>query len=478
MRLSIGQIRQALPSAELLSTGDNDAVISSLVWDSRQVLAGGGFLALVGERFDGNDFLDQAMAAGASLLLASRRPDDQICQKARERQVCLLLVADAERALGDIAQFWRGYLTASVIGVTGSSGKTTTKEMIGKVLGRRYRTQINPGNYNTLLGLPATILSCPLSAEMLVLEMGIQHRGEIRRYCEIAAPSFAVFTNIGLAHLETLGSQTAIAEAKAELLEALPDQRGVAVLNADDPFTPYLLRYSHALKRQLEVISYGLDSTAQARAAQISLDERGCPSFQLLLPTGSGKVQLQLPGVHNVSNALAAAALGWRLGVSADQICQALSDTTALATRQELLSLPSGALILNDSYNANPDSMQAALLTLASMTGCGPHLAVLGEMYELGPQGAALHRQVGQVAAQTAVDLLITVGELAQEIAAGARAAGLASQRIIQCADWPAAASILIPRLQEPTVILVKASHSAGLDQLVVALQAAVTAGE
>ncbi|MDR2956610.1 MAG: UDP-N-acetylmuramoyl-tripeptide--D-alanyl-D-alanine ligase [Coriobacteriales bacterium] len=471
MRLSQDQIISLLKAEPLVAPKDPTQVIESMVWDSRLVKKQGAFLALPGEQVDGNDYLGQAIEAEASLLIASRQPDAEVIAAAASSGIGLVKVADSQWALGEIALYWRRLLPVRVVAVTGSSGKTSTKELVGAVLVRRYRTQSNPGNYNNLIGLPATILDCQTETELLVLEMGMQKHGEITRYSEISQPEVAVFTNIGLAHLELLGSQDSIAEAKAELLWALPDNMGVAVLNGDDPYSSYLLETSKARQRGIQVIYYGLDQNNAVRAENVSFDINGCPEFDVLLSDGQRQtVKLQMPGEHNISNALAAAAVGELFDVSPADIKFALESSQPLALRQQTIDLPGGATILNDCYNANPGSMRAALQALQIMDTNRPHIAVLGDMLELGDTEADLHREIGEVAAGSGLSLLVTVGQRAKQTAAAARACGMQAESVQKTDDWQEAVTILQSELYRNPIILVKASRSMALERIVEAL--------
>ncbi|MCL2150888.1 MAG: UDP-N-acetylmuramoyl-tripeptide--D-alanyl-D-alanine ligase [Coriobacteriia bacterium] len=488
MRLTLSQIIAASGSQTLVAPADPGLLAESISWDSRQIQAGGVFLAIQGESVDGNDFCEAALDAGAALLIASRPPDVRLQDLASRRGAGLVYVAEPESALGDIAKLWRGLIKPRVIGVTGSSGKTSTKELIAAVLGGRYRTQANPGNYNNLLGLPATLLDCRDETEMLVLEMGMQGRGEIARYCEIARPDTAVYTNIGLAHLEFLGSQEAIAQAKSELLAALPTGGSLAVLNGDDPYTLYLLDHTAAASRGIEAVCYGLGLDNDVQASGLTFNNDGMPAFTAHL-AGGGRlaIRLRIAGAHNVMNCLAALALGERLGVPEDAMQAAVEAARPLALRSEQIDLAGGSRVINDSYNANPDSMRASLLALRLMAqpdGGGldgtpadadparPLIAVLGDMNELGADEEALHRQVGRLAAESGLALLVTVGAKARWIADQAALSGMPAQRIRQAAGWQEAVAILRPEIgRSRSIILVKASRGMALEHIVEALR-------
>jgi len=471
MRLTFNQIINQLGVEAFVLPRNSEQVLETLVWDSRQVLPASIFAAIPGDTVDGNDYLLDAMNKGAAMLIASRQPGSEVQAAAESFGVGLAVVDDTEWAIGEIARLWRSFLKARVIGVTGSSGKTSTKELVASVLQQQFVTQKNPGNYNNLLGLPSTIINSTQDAELLVLEMGMEKRGEITRYCEISKPEVAVFTNIGVAHLLKLGTQDDIAEAKAELLVELPDGRGVAVLNGDDPYTEYLIEYSKARERDIEIIAYGLSDTNAVYAEGIQYDEHGMPEFTIRLASGNSiEVYLGMPGEHSVKNALAAAAIGEKLGVTPERIAQGLSEGRSVGLRSQFVSVGK-ALIYNDTYNANPDSMLAALKTLQNMDSSKPHIAVLGDMLELGSDEENMHRTIGVQAAASGLKTLITIGERARWIAeaAASSATNLSPEKLVvkQAADIQEAADLLLQKLDEAPIILVKASRGMALERVV-----------
>ncbi|MCL2631630.1 MAG: UDP-N-acetylmuramoyl-tripeptide--D-alanyl-D-alanine ligase [Coriobacteriia bacterium] len=482
MKLKLSQILSISGIEPIDGVNNPEQVITSLEWDSRKVRAGSAFLAMQGEHVDGNEYLFSALAAGAVLLIASRPVGALLMDAAAEHNATLVQVSDPEWILGEIAKIWRDQLSARVVGVTGSSGKTSTKELIASVLQQKFRTEKNQGNFNNLLGLPYTVLQAAEDTELLVLEMGMQYKGEISRYTQISRPEIAVFTNIGVAHIELLGSQQAIAEAKAELIEALPDNNGLVVINGDDPFTETMLQIGKADQRGLEVIRYGLSDSNDVYASDISYDQQGRPSFTIRFPGFEAiAVTMQLTGEHNIKNALAAAALAHRLGIDSSDIITGLMQAEAPSQRQEIIELH-GSLIINDSYNANPDSMRASLKTLALTEPDRPHIAVLGDMFELGEHEEELHREIGSFVAEQDLSLLLTVGRRAAWIAdaasqalahsSGSTAFASTSPKlcIISVDEWQDAVQLLLPELERQAVILVKASRSMALERIVDAL--------
>lgn len=468
MQLRVSEVTQAT-GARLYApdAGVGERVVEGLTWDSREVKDGMVFLAMPGERVDGNDYIVPAIQQGAGAVIATREPDDKLRAIAGEFACPLLIVEDGPAALTALAGYWRGRLSAVVIGVTGSTGKTSTKDFLRSVLSQRYVTVATQGNHNNEIGVPATILEAGPDTEALVVEVGMRGLGQIEELCKTVRPNIGVVTNIGVSHLELLGSQENIARAKSELLQALPD-KGLAVLNADDPFTPRLREFGGVDERGVETRLYGLDGTADVRAEDISFGEAACAGFELDargLP--AERVQLSMPGRHNVMNALAAACVGQYLGLSAEEIRAGLEQAKGSGMRLEVERSAGGVTVVNDAYNANPDSMRASLDTLAHMDCAGKRVAVLGDMGELGSDERALHEKVGALAAVSRLDLLVCVGSLARDIAAGAVAHGMDVADVACFEDVESALAYLKDALSEGDLVLVKASRFMGLERIV-----------
>ena len=446
--------------------------------DSREVGKDGLFVAFAGERVDGNDFVAAAIEAGAGAVAMTRDPDAALVAQAQRAGVALLRIEDGERFLQDLAAWWRGQLDAIVVGITGSSGKTTTRTMCAAVLATRYKTHQNEANYNNLIGVPLTILSCPADAEALVVEMGMDHAGEIATLAAVARPQIGLITNVGVAHIGILGSRQAIAAAKAELVEALPATDAAAhvpsrvLLWGEDDFTDWISD-EVAAPRGVDVVRYGTDAADAARATNIEVDEAGCASADFALPSGATcHVSLAIPGVHNVRNALAAAALGDELGIPAADIADALEGVAPLKMHQQVLQAPGGFTLIDDSYNANPDSMRLALDVLCSLPGAR-HVACVGDMGELGEREGLLHAIIGAYAAAKPVDALVCVGELSRETAEAARLMGMDPACVFEVADAAAAIPVLAGLAGPGDVALVKASRSTGLDAVVAGVMVA-----
>ena len=426
--------------------------------DSREVTPGRLFVALPGERTDGHRFLGEAVARGAAALIVTREPEGVMAAA----DVTIVRVPDGLAALGAVAAGWRTRFSPLVAGVTGSIAKTSTKEAVATVLARRFRTLRSEGNRNNEIGLPLTLLELDPEHEAVVLEMGMYVGGEIADLARIARPRIGVVTAVQPVHLSRIGSIEAIERAKAELVEALaPD--GTAVLNADDPRVRAM-----ADRTAADVVTYGFAADADVGADDVA--SAGLAGMQFTLRTVRGRHPVAIPtlGRLAVHNALAAVAVGLAAGLSIGEIAAGLADGWAAPHRSEVVRL-SGVTIVDDSYNASPTSVAAALELLSGLPG--RRVAVLGEMLELGEGHEAGHRAVGAAAAAVA-DLLVVVGRPAAGIAAAAREIGLDPARVIEAPDRETALDALLPRLGHGDVVLVKASRGAALDLLVDALRA------
>lgn len=406
--------------------GEADIEASGCSLDSRQVREGQIFFALPGEKVDGHKYIASAWDKGAVLAVAEQgRLADALPPVPAGK--ALILVDSSFKALQELAKAWRQALGVKVIGITGSNGKTTTKDMVTAVLEQRYRVYKNQGNHNNELGLPLTILNAPADTEFLVLEMGMRGLGEITALCEIARPDTGVITNIGTTHLELLHTQENIAQAKWELIEALPPE-GVAVLNAEDRFS-----VQKAGSDRHAVRFYGLEGLYRHPDIQgINLKPAGAmgTEFEVLGDQKKAQAHLPLPGEHNVLDALAAVAVGTIYDIPLTMCCTGLAQLQISGMRLEVLSGFAGSTLINDVYNANPVSMEASLKILKERAGHHTTLAILGEMYELGEASESGHRQVGRALAGLGITELITVGDLAANIAEGAREAGLKQENI------------------------------------------------
>ncbi|MFE7189673.1 UDP-N-acetylmuramoyl-tripeptide--D-alanyl-D-alanine ligase [Kitasatospora sp. NPDC057541] len=445
-----------------LAGADPDVLVTAPVEvDSRKVRPGGLFAAFVGEHVDGHDYAVTAVEAGAVAVLASRPVG-----------VPAVLVDSVVDALGKLARTVVGRSDAAVVALTGSAGKTSTKDLIAQLLQRLGDTVYPPGSLNNEIGHPMTALRVEDATRHLVLEMGARHKGDIEYLTSITPPRIGLVLNVGTAHVGEFGSQEAIAEAKGELVEALPAD-GAAILNADDRLVRAM-----AARTKAKVVYFGESAQADVRAQDVRLDSTGRPSFTLSTPAGSAPVQLRLYGEHHVSNALAAAAVVMELGMTVDDTAEALSQAGALSRwRMEVVDRADGVTVVNDAYNANPDSMRAALRALISMGGRGPERrrtwAVLGEMRELGEDSLAEHDAIGRLAVRLDVTKLVAVGgREAACMELGARNEGSWGEESVLVSDADAAVELLRSQLRPGDVVLVKASRSVGLEKVAEALLA------
>jgi UDP-N-acetylmuramoyl-tripeptide--D-alanyl-D-alanine ligase len=453
--LSVGEAAD-LAGAVLADVPDAAAVITGpVVIDSRQAQPGSLFAALPGARTDGHDHAAAAVAAGAVAVLA-----------ARPVGVPALIVPDVQAALGTLARAVISRLPGlTVIGITGSAGKTTTKDLLAQLLEQLGPTVSPSGSFNNEIGHPLTALRVTAETRYLVAEMSARGIGHIAELCRITPPRLGAVLCVGHAHLGEFGSLDQVALAKGELPAALPAD-GVAVLNADDPRVAAM-----AARTAAKVVTFGLSAGADVRAGQVRLDEAGRAVFTLVTRAGSAPVRLQLYGEHHVTNALAAAALAQQLGMGTADIAAGLSAAEARSRwRMEVTALPDGVTIVNDAYNANPDAMRAALAALATMARGGRGLAVLGHMTELGAQARELQEAAGAQAARAGAASLIVVGDEAAPMLAGAKSVGSWTGELVHVPDAAAAVQAVRSRMRPGDVVLVKASHSIGLERVALAL--------
>jgi len=420
-----------------------------VVTDSREAAPGSLYVARVGESADGHLFAGPARDAGAVAALTTRPLPDLPC----------VVVTDVQEAFAALA---RGLVDRSpgltVIGITGSSGKTSTKDLLASVLSRHGETVANTGSLNSEVGVPLTVARITPTTRFLVVEMGARGIGHIAYLTRIAPPSIGVVLNVGTAHVGEFGSRAAIGEAKSELVQALPDT-GVAVLNLDDPVVAGMGKRTRA-----RVLGVGESPSADVRATGVRLDEAGRPSFTLVTGDGQASVTLGLHGEHHVGNALSVAAVALSLGMALPQVAEALADARpASRWRMEVHERADGVTVVNDAYNANPDSVRAALKALAAMGRARRTWAVLGEMLELGPDSVAEHDAIGRLAVRLDIKRLVAVGEGARPIDSGARQEGSWGQESAWVPDADAAHELLARELTAGDVVLLKSSRDAGL---------------
>ncbi|WP_308165492.1 UDP-N-acetylmuramoyl-tripeptide--D-alanyl-D-alanine ligase [Nocardia noduli] len=444
-------------SGRLDGVDDPQRTVSApTAFDSRNVVEGGLFACLVGAHADGHDFASAAISSGAVAVLATRPTG-----------VASVIVDDVVTAMSDLAREVAARYTGTVLAITGSAGKTSTKDLLTQILARHGSVVATERSFNNEIGFPHTVLRVHPDTDFLVVEMGARGAGHIRHLAGIARPRIAAVLGVGSAHLGEFGSREAIAVAKRELVEAL-DADGVAVLNGDDPLVRAMAEHTTA-----RVVWFGIGAEADVRAEDVTLDAQARAGFVLRSGTESAPVRLRVVGKHHLTNALAAAALALSAGVPFSTVAQALGEVGLVSgSRMEVTERGDGVTIINDAFNASPESVEAALDSLAAICGDGRRsIAVLGEMRELGRIAAAVHQQVGRHAAKLGIGELITVGvDNAGLMASAAREAGAA--RVIQLDHRDEVLDVLAPALRGDEVVLFKGANSAALFETAAALAA------
>jgi UDP-N-acetylmuramoyl-tripeptide--D-alanyl-D-alanine ligase len=443
-----------------LLCGDQDRQFSGVSIDSRKIFPSDIFFAITGDTHDGHGFASTVVDQGVRGLVISRNKAGQMPIAAwKANNVVCIAVADTTKALGDLAAFNRRRAKASVVAITGSNGKTTTRKLTVEVLTRQFNTLATAGNFNNEIGLPLTLLGLSPDHQWAVVELGTNNPGEIARLTEICSPDIGVLTNIGPAHLEGLGSLDGVMREKGDLIKGL-GRDGKAVLNADDPRVLQLAR-----ETKNEVLLYGRSPDAAIRAQEVK-EGKETISFLLIFGQESIAVRLNSPGRFMISNALAAAAVGYLLGISAATVKKGIETFTPEAGRMNIFHLPNGVHMIDDCYNANPDSMKAALAALSRMTAAGRRIFVAGDMLELGAQAPQFHNEIGALAARTEIDRLYATGEYAAAVVGGAREesmqpahtiTGSREEIIADLKDW----------LQPGDWVLVKGSRGMAMEKVV-----------
>jgi len=445
----------------VLARGDPEVRFTGVSTDTRGDVAGKLFVAIVGPRHDAHAFLAQALAAGATGLLVQRADAPPAGSRA-----AVLVVPDTTLALGALAAGHRAGFQGPLVAITGSNGKTTTKEMCAAILGVGGPCLKNRGNLNNNIGLPLTLLERDAVHRTLVIEIGMNHRGEIAPLAAIARPTVGVITNVGTAHIEHLGSRDAIAEEKGELVAAL-GPGATAVLNAGDPRV-----LAQRARTRARCVTFGLAEAAQVRADRVTaLGERGF-AFDLVAEGRRTAVQLAGLADSTVPNALAAAAAALAAGASLGDVAEGLARYQPVGGRMERVTLPRNIILINDTYNANPQSMQVALESLAKLKGSSRGIAVLGDMGELGDAALAAHRATGALVAALRLDHLFALGHFAEPLAEAAVGAGMASDRVHVGGSHEEVAAALRELLQGNDWVLVKGSRSMKMERVVAALAA------
>lgn len=454
---SVGEL-VAWTSGELIA-GNADRVLADVSTDTRSLAEGALFVAIRGPHHDAHDHLDAALAAGAAALLVERAS-----AVPAGADLPIVRVSDTTAALGALAAGHRRGFAGPVIAITGSNGKTTTKEMCAAILSQRGPCLKNRGNLNNAYGLPLTLLGREADHESLVVELGMNHRGEIASLAAIAKPTVGVITNVGSAHIEHLGSQQEIALEKGDLVAALPAD-AVAVLNGDDPRV-----MAQADRTPARVVRFGCEESADVRAENIRPTGVGGFAFDLVTEAGRWPIEVAGLGEPTVVNALAAAAAALAAGAEPGDVVQGLAAYAGIDGRMAQIVLPGGVTIIDDSYNANPQSMEAALRALANHARGGRAIAVLASMGELGAAAEAAHRATGRLAAELGVAALFTFGDYAETLVEGAAAAGLPEAAIHVAKSHEELAARVSEQLREGDWVLVKGSRAMAMENVVALL--------
>ncbi len=442
--------------------GRSDQIFSSTVIDSRDAGEGDLFVAIVGPNHDGHRFAGEVLAKGAAgVLIQSDRIEDTLGRN----DGFIVHVEDTTLALADLARGHRQSFSGPLIAITGSNGKTTTKELCAGILDNVGSTLATRGNLNNNFGVPLTLLRRCEDDVYAVIEMGMNHRGEIATLAAIAQPTIGILTNVGSAHIEFLGSREAIAEEKGDLFAALPAD-GIAVVGLDEPTA-----FAQSKRTRARVITFGRGPRADLRASAVRGVEGGAFSFMLETPFGRGEIRV--PGLSEtiVDNALAAAGGALSAGAPFESVANGLMNHRGVPGRMQPHVLPGDVLVIDDSYNANPQSMRDALETLARLETPGQRLAVLGQMGELGDEGHAAHREAGRLSASLGLDELFLIGPMADVVAEGAREAGLADSHIHIADDHDSLARSLRSCISKGDRILVKGSRAAQMERVIAALK-------
>ncbi|OGQ06344.1 MAG: hypothetical protein A2W61_04545 [Deltaproteobacteria bacterium RIFCSPLOWO2_01_44_7] len=459
MEFSVEQFLKA-SGAKVISEGTK-ALCKGISTDSRSLKVKELFFALKGPHFDGHRFCDEVIKKGAWGVVVQNQKS-----KIKNQNLSWIFeVKDTLKALGDIAQWWRSQFSIPCVAITGSNGKTTTKEMIASITQAKWKTLKTDGNFNNLIGLPLTLNRLNKDHGIAVLEMGMNAVGEIERLTKIASPTVGIVTNAAAAHLEKLHTVEAVAKAKAELYEAM-NPEGYAIYNAEDPWLSKLVKNFKGKK-----ISFGMRGGCDILFEH--MENFGFDSMELKLSV-QGKLfqaKLKATGLHNVMNAMSACAVGVSLNLSHDLIQQGLENFTPLKMRLEQIQLDNGVRLVNDAYNANPVSMEAAFRTVGAARRAGRFIAVLGDMKELGEKSEELHQEVGHKAIQYGISKLFVIGDFAKHLADGAKKAGLATSSIYTADNEEQLVKKLESEIESGDIVLVKGSRAMHLENVVEALK-------
>lgn len=442
--------------------GVEDMPVKGLSTDTRKIAEGEFFIALKGEHFDGHNFLKQAIRAGAAGIIVESKRAETL--DILDKGYTLITVPSTLNALGDLACWWRRQWGRKLISITGSNGKSTTKEMAASILSKEGTTLKTPGNFNNLIGLPLTALSLTPLHTMAVLEMGMNRPGEIGRLTQVADPDIGVITNISDAHLEGLGSLNGVIKAKAELLEGMRSGT-TAVLNGDDDTTEKLIPLF-----QGRIIKFGLEMSNDVRGENITRNGDNTRCFDIVFEKERITACINIPGVHNIMNALAAAAVGRCLSLSNESIIRGLADFKALDGRFQIVSLNRGVRLIDDTYNANPSSLRAAIHEIRGFKKAGL-LVGLGEMMELGKEASLLHINAGKLVGSSGVKFFTAIGKHGEQLIEGALEAGLSKEQTCLVADHEEMFDMIKSHVDEGDIIFLKGSRAMVLEKVARAIK-------
>jgi len=456
--ISIGEIVAAIGGHQI--SGSPDRAAEGLCTDSRSMVPGYLFLALKGERYDGHDFLGEAVRAGAGgLVVEAGRP---LGDRGAGHDIAVISVSSTLQALGDLASWWRKRWGGTVIAITGSNGKSTTKEMAAAIVSLKVKALKSPGNFNNLIGLPLSILALEPDHEVAVLEMGMNAVGEIAKLTRIAGPDIGVITNVASAHLEGLGDLEGVAAAKGELLRGM-STRSTAILNGDTELTRGL---ASAFKGK--TVTFGLGRANRVRAEDIRMAGNSTQSFTIRIGSERIPVTINLPGVHNVLNALAGAAIAWCLSLPHELIARGLGAFRPLKGRFEILGLQGGIQVIDDTYNSNPSSLDAALQTIGGLRQKGRGLVVgLGEMLELGVDTHRYHLDAGKRIGAMGTRFLAVLGEHGNEVIEGARNEGMEPAQTVYASNHADMIEAIKANVRHGDIVFLKGSRRVGMDAVV-----------
>ena len=446
-------------TAGTLVSGKPDNTFYGISTDSRQVFKGNLFDALKGEKFDGHDFVRTALEQGAAGILV--QDEAKINQTPVDKTVAVIKVADTLLALGDLAHEWRKRFSIPVIGLTGSSGKTTTKEMMAAIIGRGKNILKTEGNLNNLIGLPQTIFRLTREHELVILEMGTNTRGEIKRLTQIAVPDIGLITNVGPAHLAGFGSLDVVREEKNDLFLNMSSS-GIAIINLDDEAITTAAERWNGRR-----ITFSMSPNADVTVKDIERNGVKGVRFNLVVGGSTQKVEMKIAGLHHVYDAMAAAATAFAVGIEPKPIAEGLAAFRPFSGRMEMIRLRNGAFLLDDSYNANPASVREALMTLKDLKAHHNGYVFLGDMLELGEEADEMHRKIGMLIATIGVNALFLQGDFSEVTASGAAEGGLSPQNIFFLSDKEKGITYLKEHLKKGDWILVKGSRRMKMEKIV-----------